>query len=405
VLFGYFTEQPYYNLPWDKVNQAQEDDHPAREPGDFILLLSNKYYVRDEALRLYHERIEEYRVAEASGFDAIMLNEHHAQPYCMQARVGTMASYLAGVTSRVKIIQLGTPLPVYDNPVQVAEELAMIDMFSKGRLITGIVRGGGPEQLANDANPAFNQARFREAHDLIIKTWTQPGPFRWDGEHFHARLVNPWILPVQKPHPPIFVPGVSSQETIKFAAEHAYPYVALSTGLEATEAIWNMYKQHAREVGYEADSQHFGYLANVHVAETEEQALENAKSYFSMGGTSFLSKGHWTAPTGYQSWESRKQRMAKFSTLATGGVENHLKSGYLVAGTPKQVVEKLRFWIEKTRPGTLIMVGNSGSLSHEHSKTCIRLLGEEVIPQLREIAANLGIRGPFDNAVPEPALT
>jgi alkanesulfonate monooxygenase SsuD/methylene tetrahydromethanopterin reductase-like flavin-dependent oxidoreductase (luciferase family) len=388
----------------DEVNKADAHDHPGRDPGDFILLFSNKHYDREEALRLYHERIAEYRLAEDSGFDAIMINEHHAQPYCMQARVGTMAAYLAGVTSRVKIIQLGTPLPVYDNPVQVAEELAMIDMFSKGRLVTGIVRGGGPEQLANDANPAFNQERFVEAHDLIIKTWTQPGPFRWDGDNYHVRMVNPWILPVQKPHPPIFVPGVSSLETIKFAAEHAYPYIALSTSLEATQTIWDLYKSHALEAGYEAGPQHFGYLANVHVAETEEKALENAQDYFGMGGTSFLSKPHWTAPTGYQSWESRKQRMAKFSTLATGGVENHLKSGYLIAGTPDQVVEKLRFWLEKARPGILLMAGNNGRIGHEASKTCIRLLGEEVIPRLREIAKELGLTGPFDVAVPEAVL-
>ena len=91
---------------------------------------------------------------------------------------------------------LGNPLPIADNPVRLAEELAMIDMISKGRLVSGFVRGGGVESIAANINPAFNRERFEEAHDLIIKTWTTPGPWRWEGEHYQFRVVNPWVLPL-----------------------------------------------------------------------------------------------------------------------------------------------------------------------------------------------------------------
>jgi len=155
----------------------------------------------------------------------------------MQIRCATMTAFVATITNRVKLLMLGTPLPAYDNPVQIAEELAMIDMVSKGRLVAGIVRGGGPEQILNDTNPAFNRERFVEAHDLMVDAWTRPGPWRWEGNHYHVRLVNPWVLPLQRPHPPIFVPGIASLESIDFAAAHGYPYVALNTSVAATTVV------------------------------------------------------------------------------------------------------------------------------------------------------------------------
>ena len=90
------------------------------------------------------------------------------------------------MTKRVKIVMLGNPLPLAENPIRLAEELAMIDMISKGRLVSGFVRGGGQEQLATGVNPAFNRERFEEAHDLIVKTWTQPGPVPLGGHPLPA---------------------------------------------------------------------------------------------------------------------------------------------------------------------------------------------------------------------------
>ena len=111
----------------------------------------------------------EYRLAEEVGFDGIMLNEHHNAPFCMQPQITVWSSILAAITKRVKIVQLGNPLPVYDNPLQFAETISMIDMISGGRLVSGIVRGAGQEQICMNANPAYNRERFDEAHDVLIK--------------------------------------------------------------------------------------------------------------------------------------------------------------------------------------------------------------------------------------------
>ena len=236
----YFTEQPMSAY----FAQAGLDF------GATALMFSNSHFDPKEGSRLYNEYLEHYLLVDELGFDGIMLNEHHNAPFCMQARTNIFASILAAMTKNVKIVILGNPLPLSDNPVQLAEELAMIDMISKGRLVSGFVRGGGQEQLANGVNPAFNRERFEEAHDLIVKTWTTPGPFRWEGTQYQHRVVNPWAVPMQKPHPRIWIPGVISRETIIWAAQHGYPYIALNTPVERTKQIWKMYDDTAAAAGF-----------------------------------------------------------------------------------------------------------------------------------------------------------
>ena len=126
----YFTEQPM------STYLAEE----GLKFGATALMFSNSHFDPVSASRLYNEYLEQYRYAEAMGFDGIMLNEHHNAPFCMQAKANIFASILAAATERVKIVILGNPLPLAENPVRLAEELAVIDMISKGRLGSGFVR-------------------------------------------------------------------------------------------------------------------------------------------------------------------------------------------------------------------------------------------------------------------------
>lgn len=387
----YFTEQPMNAYPEDV----------GREFGATALMFSNKYFDAVEGSRLYNERLEEYVYAEEMGVDGIMLNEHHNAPFCMQAKCNIMASILAAITKRVKIVLLGNPLPLAESPVRLAEELAMIDMISKGRLVSGFVRGGGTEQLAVGVNPAYNRERFEEAHDLIVKTWTEPGPFRWEGNHYFQRVVNPWALPLQKPHPRIWIPGVVSRETVIWAAEHRYPYVCLNTSIDSTKRIWEVYDEAAQRVGYQSGSENRGYLLRVHVAETEEKALENARQFMWMQGE-FTGLAHpvWSAPAGYGSLSHRRA----FSEIANGrrpmaraaSFEQQCNDLQIIVGTPDTVINKLRVIMEAARPGIFGFWGNDGKVSHTDSMTCIRLLGQEVMPAVREIARELDLKSPFE---------
>ena len=392
----YFTEQPMSAYSADE----------GRKFGSTALMFSNKHFDPVAGSRLYNQYLEEYIFAEQMGVDGIMLNEHHNAPFCMQAQTNVFASILAAVTERVKIVILGNPLPLSENPVQLAETLGMIDMISKGRLVSGFVRGGGQEQLANGVNPAFNRERFIEAHDLITKAWTLPGPFRHEGTHYQNRVVNPWVVPLQKPYPRVWIPGVLSKETIIWTAQQRYPYICLNTSIEATKAIWETYDAAAEEVGYTPGPENRGYLIRVHCQMDEEKALENGKEFMWMQGE-FTGLAHpvWSSPSGYFSPSQRRN----FVQFATGRAINprgqptyqdQLDSMLIIAGTPKQCIEKLRFIMRETRPGIMALWGNDGFVSPTDSKECIRLLGQEVMPALRETAKELGLNSPWEANAP-----
>jgi alkanesulfonate monooxygenase SsuD/methylene tetrahydromethanopterin reductase-like flavin-dependent oxidoreductase (luciferase family) len=392
----YFTEQPMSAYP------AEE----GLKFGATALMFSNRFFDPVAGSRLYNEFIEQYRLAEAVGFDGIMLNEHHNAPFCMQAKANIFAAILAAITERVKIVILGNPLPLAENPVRLAEELAMIDMISKGRLISGFVRGGGQEQLAAGVNPAYNRERFEEAHDLIIRAWTEHGPFRWEGQHYQHRVVNPWAVPLQKPHPRVWIPGVISKETVIWAARHRYPYIALNTTIEQTQRIWQLYDDTAAEVGFPSGPEYHGYLKQVHVAETDERAIENARQFTWMQGE-FTGLAHpvWSTPSGYASPTQRREFVQFASGVGAAPrrrppFEEQVANNMIIAGRPETVIAKLRHVLEQTRPGILSLWANDGFMSQADSMTCIRLMGQEVLPALRETAQALGLQSPFEAGTP-----
>src|ERR1700691_3446965 len=392
----YFTEQPM-------------SAYPAKEGLDFgstALMFSNKHFDPVAGSRLYNEYLDQYLYAEELGVDGIMLNEHHNAPFCMQAKCNVFASILATATKQAKIVLLGNPLPLAENPVRLAEELAMIDMISKGRLVSGFVRGGGQEQLAAGVNPAFNRERFEEAHDLIVKIWTQPGPFRWEGTHYQHRVVNPWAVPLQKPYPRVWIPGVLSQETIIWTAQQRYPYIALNTAIDATKTIWDTYSKAAADVGYTAGPENFGYLIRVHVQDTEEKALQNARQFMWMQGEfTGLANPVWANPAGYFSPSGRRG----FVEFAVGRAkhprgqptfEDQINSTMIIAGTPDTVKERLKYLIEQTRPGIMGIWANDGNVSKEDRQRCIKLLFEDVVPEVKEHGKKLGLLDPWEANAP-----
>ena len=246
---AYFTERPYRHIDEDEVlkNRAH-------------FAVSNEFFDEEKAAEDYNYYLDEYCYAEELGFEGVALNEHHGNPFCMGNVMNVEASILARITERVRIILIGNPLPVIKHPLRMAEELATIDLISRGRLVTGWVRGAGSEQFFNNANPAYNREMFNEAHDFIVRAWTEKGPWRYEGKHFHFRHVNPWAKPYQEPHPQMWIPGLVSPDTARWCAQKRYPYVALATYPEPTAELWNIYAEEAAKEGYQAGPENFGYL-------------------------------------------------------------------------------------------------------------------------------------------------
>ena len=168
----WFTERQYHYDPETEPARSRLLENQILRNRSFFGL-PNENFDAQQGSMLLNEYLDEKIYSEDLGFDGLMLNEHHGTPFCLGSVMDVEAAVLAKATKKAKIVLLGNPLPLAENPVRLAEELAMIDMISKGRLVSGFVRGGGQEQLANGVNPAFNRERFEEAHDLVVAAWSR----------------------------------------------------------------------------------------------------------------------------------------------------------------------------------------------------------------------------------------
>ena len=408
MFVGYFTERPYQDMDsgyFGRTGKAIED-----------LGMSNSSYDPKLGAELYNRYLDEKIYAEQQGFDGLMLNEHHSTPFCMGGVMNVEAAILAKITQRAKIVLLGNVLPIWDDPLWLAEELSIIDMISKGRLVTGWVRGTGRESVAHNAVPPYNWERFQEAHDFIVKAWSTPGPFRWEGNHYQYRYVNPWARPYQEPHPQIWIPGVMSRNTVDWAAKHRYPYIMLATELGPTKDSFDYYRQQAREYGYEAGTQHTGYLFKVHVDETEELAYETARKYVEGPSNPFLEGNQGVVRPFIQNLPGLTARNALLPTSSVffaarsrgrateqdqpadynGTFDDQINKMSIITGTPKTVIPKVKHVLEYLRPGSIFFWDGDGAMSHDDSMRSLRLMGEELIPAVRDMAKELDLKGPFE---------
>jgi len=349
----------------------------------------NKLFDPEKGSRLYNDYIDTLIYAEQLGYDGVCVNEHHQTAYGLMPSPNLIASILARQTSRVKIAVIGNALPLYNPPTRVAEEFAMIDCISGGRLIAGFVVGGGPEYYASGINPAEARERFREAHDLIIRAWTEPGPFRFFSKHYKLSYVNPWPLPVQKPHPPIWIPGVGSLETMQFVAKRRYAYMGIPYfHISVFKRTFEQFREACASEGYEPEPEQMGCGIPIYVAETDEQArreFEPGLWYFAKK----LLKGIDILPPGYTSVKSAMaitKNQDKF-LLAIDTWDQVEKGMFAIVGSPATVRDKLIYFQKEVGIGNILTGFQTGPLSHELTRRSMKLLAEEVIPHVRQAQA------------------
>ena len=400
MFIAHFTERPYQDPAsgyFGATGKSIKD-----------LTLSNEIYDPELGANLYNRYLDERLYAEEMGFDGLMLNEHHSTPFCMGGAMNIEAAILARMTKRAKIVLLGNILPIWDDPLWLVEQLAIIDMISRGRLVSGWVRGTGRESVSHNAPPPYNWERFQEAHDFIVKAWTTPGPFRWEGKHYHYRYVNPWARPYQKPHPPIWLPGVVSRDSLQWAARNRIPYIMLATEMGPTKQAFELYHETAAEEGYESGTQNIGYLWKVHVDETEELAEQTARKYVQGPSNPFLAGNEGTANgalLNLPGLTSRRRvladarcrnRQPRRPDVLARPFEEQQKNYTIVSGTPDTVIPKIRHVLETLRPGSVIFWDGDGAMTHEDQMRSLRLMGEYVIPAVREIGKELELFSPFE---------
>jgi alkanesulfonate monooxygenase SsuD/methylene tetrahydromethanopterin reductase-like flavin-dependent oxidoreductase (luciferase family) len=205
--------------------------------------------------------------------------------------------------------------------------------------------------------------------------------------------VNPWIRPYQKPHPQVWVPGSISRSTVQWAARNRHVYVMLDSQLHLTQQVFDIYREEAARAGYEAGPQHLGYMFRVHVDDTEEKAYETGRKLIEGPGNVFLDGSNGQANI----WA---QNLPGLNSGAHGAPVPDLGLGHRALRRhrrhPDSVLPKIRHVLETLRPGNVFFWHGDGDMTHEEAMRGIRYMGEYVLPAVREMGQELGLRSAFE---------
>jgi len=372
---------------------AHADLQAIADNGSAWVTYSNSHYDAEKGAELYHDYLDQMEFADQLGFDGVCLNEHHQTAYGMMPVPGVIAGALSRNVKRAKIAILGRALPLVNNPLTIAEEYAMLDNITQGRIIAGFVRGIGAEYHASGVNPAESQERFSEAHDLIVRAWTEPGPFVYEGKHYQFRYVNTWPRPYQTPHPPIWIPSQGSASTIRWAAKMRYTYAQTLSPIAAVARFFQFYRDEAERAGYEASPDQLAWSNTIYVGETDKKAIKEAKPHLEALVNYFLKMPtEMLLPPGYTDIASMKRVRAVKVTGKTQTLDELLAAGVVIVGGPETVRQKLAEYQDLAGFNTSLTKTQFGTLPNEMARANMTAIAEEIIPAFRDREPRLAPR-------------
>ena len=382
--FTWFNLMPWPDLPDDfrDTNRSVWVD------------IDSKYFDPQRANAVYHQYMDQLEFADALGYDAIGVNEHHQNGYGIMPSPNLVAAGLARRTSKAAIAVIGNSIALYNPPIRVAEEFAMLDCISGGRLMAGF-----PVGTSMDTNycygqiPALTRDKYNEAHELIIRAWAEPEPFAFDGKYNQLRYVNCWPKPIQKPHPPIYIPGGGSIETWDFCLDNDYNYSYLSfngylAGKKLLDGYWNRVAERGKDDSpYRASFAQTICVANSD-AEAEELYSEHVLYFYNRCLHVF--PGFADAP-GYRTVKTikagalsqlRRSNQAAYTSLTW---KDLVDGGFIIAGGPDTVRERMEDMIKGLRVGTVFCLMHVGNMPDWKTRLSTQLFADKVMPQLRNM--------------------
>jgi len=384
VKFIWFNLMPWPDLPDDfrEQNRSVWVDIPSR------------LFDPERGNQVYHEYMDQLEFADSLGFDGIGVNEHHQNGYGLMPSPNIIAGGLARRTSNAAICVIGNSIALYNPPIRVAEEFAMLDVISGGRLVAGF-----PVGTPMDTNfcygqiPALTRDKYAEAHELIMRAWTEDEPFAHDGKYSQLRYVNCWPRPIQKPHPPIYIPGGGSIETWDFCVEHDYNYSFLSFGgYMAGRALLDGFWQRVAASGKDESPGRAGFAQIVCVADTDAEAEElYAEHILYFYNRCLHVFPGFSDPPGYRTIETikagrlnqlRAEAQKVFSQLTW---KDLVEGGMVIAGSPDTVRERMEHMITTLRLGAVFCLFHMGDMPDWKTRRSTQLFADKVMPQLRNL--------------------
>jgi len=388
-----FCENPYPEA-WDKSSVSLRNSLPSR------------YCDPKKAADILHRHLDEWAMADEWGLD-ICVNEHHSTATCLTADCTLPLYALARETKTARLMSLGIHIANRPDPIRVAEQIAMIDVLSRGRFEMGLVKASPYEIYPANAQPVGQMRRFLEAYDLICKALAnQDGPFSWEGEFFHFRDVNIWPRPYQQPYPPTWFVSLSPTGGA-WTAERGAKVATFLSG-RVSKILFDNYRKRAIEVGKPHGPEQFGYLAIVACAEKEEEAKRRAWEICGYLRTSPIVAKQWVNPPGYMPVEDNAKALRAsqkpgyvpaYATIlrhdgsripqATASIDEMIDNYVVFAGTPDQVFNQIKEYNDYVGGlGNLIMMGQGGELTHAETVDSYSLFAKHVQPRLKDLQAD-----------------
>lgn len=343
-----------------------------------------RLYDPDIGVQDFRDAVAQAEFAEKLGFDWVSLSEHHYSSETLSPTPIVPAAFLAARLRRTTIAMLGPHMPL-NNPVRVAEELAMLDNLAEGRLVVGLLRGTPNEYQVYGVNPAETRERTIEGMELVLRAWTEPEPFSWEGRYFQYRSVSVWPRPFQQPHPPVYVLG-ASRESAEFAARHRLGLGVSFGPFEVVARSTAYYRDQCRLAGWEPTPDHIIYRGRIHVGETDAAAQEEYETYW---------YGHRPrSPFPVRPSISAAVAALDPNPLRTGrppgngaGGDGPPAGGFGVPnffGSPDTVTDQLRCCREVVGAGVVDLFFQGPGLEQERVLRSLELFGTKVLPRIRE---------------------
>ena len=272
----------------------------------------------------------------------------------------------------------------------------MLDVLSGGRLVAGFPVGTPMDTTyCYGETPATLRDKYREGVELVLRAWQSDKPFAFNGRYTQLRYVNIWPRPMQKPHPPVWIPGSGSVETWDWCADHNFLYAYLSyfgylRGRRVMEGFWEAVSQR----GLEPNPYHAGFLQFVGVADNDAEAerLYAQHALYFYNRCLHLYPG-FTSPPGYTSLATIRQGIEGQIKLAADRNKELqdltwsqiLERGYVVAGSPDTVVQQLTEMEQTLRVGHLMLLLHFGNMPKDTVTYNTTRFANEVIPRLRPL--------------------
>jgi alkanesulfonate monooxygenase SsuD/methylene tetrahydromethanopterin reductase-like flavin-dependent oxidoreductase (luciferase family) len=380
--FHWFHLMPYPFLP---------DDFKQKYRSVWVDVPST-LYDPEKGHWLYNQYLDQLEFADSLGYDGICVNEHHQNAYGLMPSPNLMGAALTRRTSRAALVVMGNSIALYNPPVRVAEEFAMLDVMSGGRLVAGFPVGTSMDtNFCYGVPPATLRDKYDEAHRLIIQAWTRPEPFHFNGKYTQLRYVNIWPRPLQKPHPPIWIPGGGSIETWDFCLTYDYMYSYLSYyGYKRAQKIMEGFWQRVAERGKDANPYRAGYAQIVVVADNDQEAerLYGPHIDYFFNRCLHVYPGFADAP-GYRTQATLRAGFVP----QVGGAASALRAqltwkdfvehGFVIAGSAATVRETLRHAITDMRVGHLMLLLQMGDLPDALARENTQRFAQDVMPYLK----------------------